>query len=67
MLNLQKADMFYISDKLVIARLSHTIWPVFSLFLIFCFYFTQLKAREIGRQNMRNSENIGHIVLGTVP
>ena len=59
-----KADIFYVSDKLVIARLSRTIWPIFSSFLIFCFYFTRLKAREISPQDMRNSENIGHIVLG---
>ena len=25
-----------------------------------------LKAREISQQNIRNLENIGHIVLGTV-
>ena len=62
----QKADIFHDSDKLVIARLSRTIWPIFSSFLIFCFYFTRLKACEISRQNMRNLENIGHIVLGTV-
>ena len=60
----QKADISH--DKLVIARLSRTVWPIFSLFLIFGCYFTRLKAREISQQNMRNSENIGHIVLGTV-
>ena len=65
-LHQQKADIFHDSDKLVIARLSRTIWPIFSSFLIFCCYFTRLKAREISQQNMRNSENIGHIVLGTV-
>ena len=54
MLNLEKTDTFYVSDKLVIARLSPTIW--------LC-----LKAREISRQNMRNLEIISHIVLGTVP
>ena len=27
--------------------------------------YSRLKAREISRQNIRNSENIGHIVLGT--
>ena len=63
---LTETDIFYVSGKLVIARLSRTIWPIFSSFLIFCFYFTRLKAREISQQNMRNSENIGHIVLGTV-
>ena len=66
MLNEQKVDISYVSDKLVIARLSRTIWSIFSSFLIFCFYFTRLKAREISRQNMRNSENIGHVVLETV-
>ena len=66
MLNQKKADIFYVSDKLVTARLSRTIWSIFSSFLIFCFYFTCLKAREISRQNMRNSENIGHIVFETV-
>ena len=69
MLNQQKADIFRVSDKLVIACLSCTIWQIFSLFLTFCFYFICLKAREISRQNMENSknmENIGHIVLGTV-
>ena len=34
-------------------------------FLIFCCYFTGLKAREINRQNMRNSKNV-HIVFGTM-
>ena len=63
----QKADIFHDSDKLVITRLSRTIWPIFSSFLMFCCYFTRLKAREISQQNMTNSENIGHIVLGTVP
>ena len=48
------------------ARLSRTIWQIFSSFLIFCFYFTRLKAREISRQNMRKSKDIGHIVLETV-
>ena len=45
MLNYQKADTFYVSDKLVIAHLSPTIWPMFSMFLI-------------SQQSMRNSENI---------
>ena len=30
-----KADIFYVSDKLVIARLSRTIWPIFSRFSYF--------------------------------
>ena len=38
---------FHISDKLVIALWPRTIWQIFSSFLIFCFYFTRLKAREI--------------------
>ena len=68
LINVELTDSryFYVSDKLVIARLSLTIWAIFSSFATFCFYFTRLKAREISRQNMRNSENIGHIVLGTV-
>ena len=37
-----------------------------SSFLIFCCYFTRLKVREISQQNMRNSEDIGYIVLGTL-
>ena len=59
-------DCFHVSDKLVIARLSCTVWPIFSSSLIFCFYFTRPKAREISQQNMRNSQNVGHIVLRTV-
>ena len=35
-------------------------------FLIFCFYFSRLKTHEISQQNMTNSENIGHLLLGTV-
>ena len=46
-------DVLYVSDKLVMAHLSHT-------FLIFYCYFTHLKARKICGQNMRNLENIGH-------
>ena len=67
MLNKKKADIFYVSKKLVIARSSRTIWSIFSSFLMFYFYFTHIKAPEISRQNMRNSENInGHIELETV-
>ena len=66
MLNYQKADIFHVSDKIVVARLPRTIWPIFPSFLIFYFYFTWLKARKISQENMRNSENIGHIVLGSV-
>ena len=43
------------------ARLSRTIWPIFSSFLIFCCYFTRLKAREVTQQNIRKWKNIGHI------
>ena len=39
---LKKADIFPVSDKLVITRLSRTKWTIFSSFLIFCFYFTRL-------------------------
>ena len=28
--------------------------------------FPRLKAREVSRKNMRNSENTGHIILGIV-
>ena len=66
MLNKKKEEIFHVSDKLVIARLSDTIWTIFFSFRIFCCYFTRLKGREITQQNMRNSKNIGHIVLGTV-
>ena len=38
------------------APLSRTIWPIFS----------SEKACKISQQIMRNSENIGHTVLGTV-
>ena len=48
------------SDKLVIARLPRTIWPLFLLFPIFSYFAV------ISRQNIRNSENVGHIALGTV-
>ena len=64
--SINRKKIFFVSDKLVIAGLSRAIWPIFASFLIFCFYFTRLKAREISRQNMKNSENIGHIVTGTV-
>ena len=67
LINVELTDILYVSDKLVIARLSRTIWAIFSSFLIFCFYFTRLKAREISRQNMRNSENIDHIILYLEP
>ena len=67
MLNKKKTDIFYVSKKLVIARSSRTILSIFSSFLMFYFYFTHIKAPEISRQKMINSENInGHIVLNTV-
>ena len=61
-----EVDILHISDKLVIALLTRTIWSTFPLFLIFCYYFTRLNPRKISRQNMRNLGNIGHIVLETV-
>ena len=42
------------ADKLVIARLPRTLWLIFSLFF------------EISRENMKNLENIGNIIRGTV-
>ena len=35
------------NDKVVIARCLVQYWLIFSEFLIFCYYFTRLKAREI--------------------
>ena len=55
-----------VTRKLVISCLPRTIWPIFSLFFTFCYYFTRLKPPETKRQNMRNWENISHSVLGTV-
>ena len=48
---LKKADIFYVSDKLVISRLSRTIWPIFSSFLIFCCYFSNksVKYEKLGK------------------
>ena len=65
-MNQQTVDISYVSDKLVIERLPCTIWPVFSSFLIFSGISLPLKTREISRQNIRNSENIGPIVLRIV-
>ena len=59
-------DILHVSDKLVIARLSRTICPIFPSFFIFCCYFTNLKSRETNRQNMNNLENISLIALSTV-
>ena len=30
---------------------------------MFCYYFTRLKGSEISSENMRHSENIGHVVF----
>ena len=65
-MNYQVVNIFHVSDKLVIACLPLTIWPIFSSFLIFSCYFTRLKDYEISRQIMRNPRNIGHIALRTV-
>ena len=62
----QAVDILYGSEKLVIACLPRTIWPRFCPFLVFYYCFNQLLAREISRQNLINSENIGHIILGPV-
>ena len=53
------------NDEVVIARCLVQEWQTLSSFLIFCYYFSRLKACETS-QNMRNSENISHIALGTV-
>ena len=66
MMNEQAVDILYVANELIIACLPSTAWPIFSLFLRFCCYYFRLKSREISLQNMRNSQNIGHIVLGTV-
>ena len=39
-----------------------TIWPLFSEFLIFCRLISQAFRRVKWNRNMRNEENIGHIV-----
>ena len=54
-----------VSDKLVITRLPQygQYFPRFSQFTVF---FTRLNAREISRENMRNSEIMDYIVLVTV-
>ena len=61
-MNHQALDISYVRRKLVIEHLLRTMLPIFSLFLVFWF-FTRLKVREISLQNMKNLENIGHIVL----
>ena len=50
MMDLEIAHILHVSDKVVIARLSRTIWSVFSLFLIFCCCFTRLaKYEKLGK------------------
>ena len=39
-----------------------TTWPIFSEFLIFCRLISRAFRRVKQKQNMRNEENIGHIV-----
>ena len=65
-MNYQTVDILHFSDKQVIARLSRIKWPMFTLYLILYCYLARLKACEISLQNMRNSENIGHTVIGNV-
>ena len=65
-MNYTTIDFVCVSNKQVIERLLRTIRPMFSSFLMFCCYFTRLKTCEISWQNMRNSANVDHIVLGTV-
>ena len=66
-MNQQIVDIMYVSDMLVIKSLSGTIWPIFSSVLIFYYYLARLKSREVSRKNMRNSENVGNIVIRGVP
>ena len=56
MMNQETIDILHVSDKLVIARLPRIIWSIFSSFLIFCCYFTHLKACEIRSQVGKISE-----------
>ena len=54
------------SNKLVIARQPRAVCQIF-LFLIYCCYFTRLKAGLVNiMQTLRNSESTCHIALGTV-
>ena len=64
-MNKSIVDILYVSDKLVITPLLRTVWPIFS-FLVFCCHLARLNAREISKQNMKNSGIIDHIVLETV-
>ena len=59
---LTDVDISYVSDKPLIACLPRTIWPILSLFLVFCYYFTHLNDREINQQYMRNKEKVCHTV-----
>ena len=52
-----------INDQLFTIDYVHQYGQYFSRFLDFAVIFLYEK---IGRQSMRKSENIGHIVLGTV-
>ena len=62
MTNQQNLDVLYVSDKLVIARLPCTMWPIFSSFLKFCCYYTRLKSGEISETQRKTSQ----IAFGTV-
>ena len=61
-MNWHTIDFSHVSDKLFIKHLNCTIQSLYSSFLKFC-YFTCLKAHEISQQDVRTSENIGHVVL----
>ena len=55
----------YVKDKLVITRYFmqyKQYFPFSHILLLF-----RLKAREVSRQNMRDFENIRHIILVTLP
>ena len=54
-----------VSDKLFIAYIPRTMWPLFSLFLIFC-CFSGLEARNLTWKNMKIIVNVGCFVLTTV-
>ena len=58
--------ILYFSNRLISAGLYGTIYKILSPFRIFCCCFTRLKARDISQKNMKNKENIDHVVLGTV-
>ena len=46
-------NTLYCSVKLVIESLPRSVCPVFSLFLVFYYYFNHLQIRKIRRQNLR--------------